>query len=96
MKASRRAYRKFVKENGAEPLLPELDYSPEQLFWISSAQMWCSVQTPEYKIFRMAFGKHSFNEFRVIGPLSNIPDFASDFKCKVGSKMNPIGNCEVW
>ena len=40
------AYKKLVLENGDEPRLPGLDYSPEQLFWLSAAQTWCSVYRP--------------------------------------------------
>jgi len=31
------------KERGEEPKLPGLNYSINQLFWISAAQTWCSV-----------------------------------------------------
>ena len=40
------AYKKFIKENGEEPRLPGLNYSPEQLFWLSLAQTVCSVTRP--------------------------------------------------
>ena len=32
----------WIKTNGVEQLLPGLDYSPRQLFWISAANVWCS------------------------------------------------------
>lgn len=41
-------------------------------------------------------GYHSPGEFRIVGPLSNNPDFANDFNCPVGSKMNPEKKCFVW
>ena len=41
-------------------------------------------------------GAHSPNEFRVIGSLSNNDDFARDFGCKKGTKMNPVKKCVVW
>jgi neprilysin len=34
------AYQNYVKKNGPEPKLPGLDYSSNQLYWISSAQTW--------------------------------------------------------
>ena len=40
------AYMKWVKENGDEPGLPGLNYSPKQLFWLSLAQSSCSVARP--------------------------------------------------
>lgn len=40
------AYKKFVKQNGHEQKLPGLNYTTDQLFWISAAQTWCSVYRP--------------------------------------------------
>lgn len=40
------AYRKYVAQNGAEQKLPGLNYTPNQLFWISAAQWECSVYRP--------------------------------------------------
>ena len=39
---------------------------------------------------------HSPEEFRIVGPFSNRPEFAKDFNCPVGSKMNPRKKCSVW
>jgi neprilysin len=44
------AYKKFVKQNGEEAPLPGLNYTSNQLFWISAAQTWCSVSRPGKKI----------------------------------------------
>lgn len=45
---------------------------------------------------RITTGVHSPGMFRVLGPLSNMRQFAEDFHCPVGSKMNPAKKCEVW
>lgn len=90
------SYQKYVKINGAEKKLPGLNYSTNQLFWISSAQTWCSSFRPEALKKRILTGVHSPTQFRVLGPFSNMKEFAEDFKCSKGSKMNPEKKCEVW
>lgn len=45
---------------------------------------------------RVTTGVHSPSQFRVLGPFSNMKDFAKDFNCPEGSPMNPIKKCEVW
>jgi neprilysin len=90
------AYQRYVKANGVEPRLPGLDYTSNQLFWIAAAQTWCSVYRPESMKMRITTGVHSPGMFRVLGPFSNMNEFAQDFKCPSNSKMNPSKKCEVW
>ncbi|CRK97823.1 CLUMA_CG011199, isoform A, partial [Clunio marinus] len=89
------AYKKYVKDNGAEQKLPGLNYTSNQLFWISAAQTWCSVYRPESMKMRITTGVHSPGMFRVLGPMSNMKEFAMDFHCPMGSPMNPVKKCEV-
>ncbi|XP_035795572.1 neprilysin-2-like isoform X1 [Anopheles albimanus] len=90
------AYRKWAEKNGPEPRLPGLNLSPEQLFWLSAAQTWCSVYRPESMKMRITTGVHSPGKFRVLGPMSNMHEFAKDFNCPAASPMNPDHKCEVW
>uniref|UniRef100_A0ABD2WDE5 Neprilysin-2 n=1 Tax=Trichogramma kaykai TaxID=54128 RepID=A0ABD2WDE5_9HYME len=90
------AYNEYVRQTGAEPRLPGLDFTNQQMFWISAANTWCSVYRPESLKNRITTGQHSPGEFRVIGPLSNREEFAKDFNCPAGSKMNPVHKCSVW
>lgn len=85
-----------MKRNGAEALLPGLNYTQEQLFWISAGQTWCAVTRPEFDRMLITTDVHSPNEFRVLGPLKNSQQFSEDFKCPIGSRMNPVNKCEVW
>ena len=41
---------------------------------------------------------HAVPKFRVIGPLSNLPEFEQAFSCKVGAAMvrAPEQRCTVW
>jgi len=90
------AYKKYVKQNGQEQKLPGLNYTTDQLFWISAAQTWCSVYRPEAMKMRITTGVHSPGMFRVLGPMSNMKEFSNDFQCPEGSPMNPVSKCEVW
>ncbi|KAI1296496.1 Membrane metallo-endopeptidase-like 1 [Halotydeus destructor] len=89
-------YQQYVKENGAEAKLPGLKYSPNQLFWISAANVWCAKLRPQALKLRIQTGVHSPPRFRVIGPMVNLPQFAETFDCPVGSPMNPINKCSLW
>ncbi|XP_031634008.1 neprilysin-2-like isoform X2 [Contarinia nasturtii] len=95
-KESYRAYQKWQKENGHEPKLPGLNYTPQQMFWISAAQSFCSKYRLETLKMKIATDPHSPGPFRVLGPLSNRQEFADDFNCKLGAPMNPVKKCEVW
>ncbi|KAJ8668518.1 hypothetical protein QAD02_010181 [Eretmocerus hayati] len=90
------AYEDWVRRNGPEPLLPGLDYSPQQMFWISAANVWCTKTRTEMLKLDIVTDEHSPGEFRVVGPMSNMPEFAKDFKCPKGSNMNPEKRCSVW
>ncbi|KAL7013333.1 hypothetical protein ACKWTF_015337 [Chironomus riparius] len=89
-------YRKYVLRNGQEQKLPGLKYTPNQLFWISGAQVWCSVYRPETVKQAIETSIHSPGQFRVLGPLRNLKEFSRDFNCPVGSPMNPVHKCEIF
>jgi membrane metallo-endopeptidase-like protein 1 len=91
------AYNVWTKRHGVEPRLPGLqDYTPQQMFWISAANVWCSKYRPETLKNRITTGFHSPGRFRIIGPFSNLEDFSNDFRCPLGSNMNPVKKCQVW
>lgn len=90
------AYQKYVELNGAEPVLPGLDFTANQLFWITSARFLCSVTRPEFERFHSQINSHTPNEYRVVGALSNSREFLHDFNCKQGSAMNPANKCKIW
>lgn len=97
IKLAYRAYRLAVRKSGLkEPTLPDLPFTPEQLFWITSAHTWCSVERLEVKKVLILTDNHALSKFRVQGTLSNSRDFAKDFSCSTQSAMNPPQKCEVW
>jgi putative endopeptidase len=61
--------------------------TPEQRFFISWAQNWRD-NSREARLRRMVRADpHSPSRWRVIGPLSNLPEFAAAFGCRAGDAM---------
>ncbi|RHZ84461.1 hypothetical protein Glove_81g81 [Diversispora epigaea] len=77
-------------------LLPGLNVTREQLFYISFGHSWCSKSRPETAVERVRTDPHSPPVWRVNGVLRNSKHFAETFNCKAGSKMNPIDKCDLW
>ena len=77
------AYRQWVKDHQVEPSMPGLsNYTGEQLFYVSFANIWCSNERVEYIKKIILSDEHSPAKFRVNGVLVNSPDFAKAFNCK--------------
>ncbi|XP_046387959.1 endothelin-converting enzyme homolog isoform X2 [Ischnura elegans] len=96
LKAAYHAYLDWANKNPEEEPLPGLNFTHRQLFFLGFAQVWCSSSTEEDTKFLIENNAHTPPKFRVIGPLSNLPDFSKEFKCPLGSPMNPHDKCEVW
>jgi endothelin-converting enzyme/putative endopeptidase len=97
MKLAYNSFERAEKEHPATP--PQLaGFTPEQSFFIGFAQSWCTNIRPEQSRLFAATDPHSPARFRVIGPLSNLPEFASAFQCKAGDKMvrSDDQRCVVW
>ncbi|KAF8610076.1 zincin [Ceratobasidium sp. AG-I] len=92
------AYRawKSVSNANADFTLPGLNYTQEQLFWISFGRIWATKIKPAYAVQRARTDPHSPGLYRVDGTLSNIPAFAEAFGCKKHTKMNPEKQCTLW
>lgn len=95
VKLAYRAYTKWVADNHREPPLAELELTPNQLFWISFGQMWCSV-SKEPEMRNILRGDHAPPQFRVWGSIMNSAEFSRDFNCSPNSSMDPEEKCEIW
>ena len=73
-----------------------MDLTLDSLHHKFNFQGWCSVKTDEAQKTQILRDTHSPQAFRTIGSLSNNEDFAKDFNCPKGSKMNPEKKCTVW
>ncbi|XP_050321154.1 phosphate-regulating neutral endopeptidase PHEX-like [Bactrocera neohumeralis] len=71
--------------------LPLLEYTPQQLFFIGFAQLWCVDYHDSVEKF-----ESTPEPLRVNGALANLVDFAREFKCDMGNKMHPQRKCELF
>ncbi|XP_053403714.1 membrane metallo-endopeptidase-like 1 isoform X2 [Mercenaria mercenaria] len=99
IKESFKAYREWLKTNRhgkEEQKLPGLNYTPNQLLYLNAAQVWCDETRKEEKLKRIYTDSHSYQMFRVIGPLQNSEEFSIAWNCPAGSYKNPPNKCTVW
>ncbi|XP_058795705.1 neprilysin-1-like isoform X2 [Phymastichus coffea] len=96
LKQAFQAYRKWVRVHGEEPVLPGVNLTHDQLFFLNYAQIWCGTMRPEDALTKIRSSVHSPGFVRVLGPLSNSDDFAKAYNCPKGSPMNPTRKCNVW
>eukprot|EP00731_Ephydatia_muelleri_P014445 Em0008g165a len=95
LETSYRAYRDIVSTT-TSPLLPNVNYTQDQLYFIAFGQVWCSLLTESYIQSSTKLDPHSPGPFRVIGAVQNSAEFANAFKCKAGAPMNPSNKCTLW
>lgn len=62
-------------------------YTPEQRFFLGMAQSWRNKIRDEALRVRLNVDPHSPSLYRVLGPLSNLPEFHEAFGCAAGSRM---------
>ena len=96
---ARIAYRAFQIAQRGKPPLPTIDdWTPEQQFFIAWGQFRGDAVRPEFARTMVQGDPHPIGKFRVIGPLSNLPEFQQAFSCKPDAPMvRPAADrCEVW
>jgi len=71
-------------------------FTPEQRLFLGFAQVWCAKTKPEAARQLALTNPHSLPKFRVIGVVSNMPEFQEAFSCKKGDAMVHENACHVW
>ena len=82
-----------------KPAPPTIDgWTPEQRFFMSYAQAWRRKLRPELIRLIVQTDPHSPAQWRVTGPLVNIPEFAQAFGCRTGDPMviEADKRTEIW
>jgi len=71
-------------------------YTPEQRFFLAYAQVWRSLQNEAYTRQLATIDPHPNDRLRVIGTLSNMPEFQAAFKCAATDAMVRKDRCQIW
>jgi putative endopeptidase len=73
-------------------------FTPEQEFFIAWGQFRGDAIRPETQRMMVQGDPHPIAKFRVIGPLSNLPEFQKAFQCPAGKAMVRAESerCDVW
>jgi endothelin-converting enzyme/putative endopeptidase len=89
-------YQKSREAKGPEPTIG--GFTPDQQFFIAWGQFRGDAIRPETQRLMVQSDSHPTGKYRVIGPLSNMPEFQRTFSCKAGSPMVRLAEkrCEVW
>ncbi|HEX8922432.1 MAG TPA: M13 family metallopeptidase, partial [Pyrinomonadaceae bacterium] len=93
------AYRALQISRRGKPPLPTVNgFTPEQQFFIAWGQFRGDAVRPEFARTMVQGDPHPIGKYRVIGPLSNMPEFQQAFQCRADSPMvRPAAErCEVW
>jgi endothelin-converting enzyme/putative endopeptidase len=93
------AFLAFQKSLQGKPPAPVIDgFTPEQQFFLAWGQWRGDEIRPEAQRLMVQTDPHPIAKYRVIGPLSNLPEFQKAFSCKATDAMvRPAAKrCQVW
>jgi predicted metalloendopeptidase len=93
---SRLAYMALHELIGDKDPGPVDGFTTDQRFFLGYAQVWCQNVTPQESGVRVKTDPHSPGRYRVIGVISNSPEFQKAFSCKPGDNMVRQNACRVW
>jgi putative endopeptidase len=81
------SYDAYLRSLEGKPRTSIDGYTPEQRFFIGFGQVWRGHARPEFLRQQVVTDPHSPAKFRVLGPLSNMPQFYNAFGVKKGDGM---------
>ena len=94
----RLAFLAFQKSSERHQVPLRVGLTPEQQFFIAFGQLRGDAVRLEAEREMLSTDPHPVPKFRVIGPLSNLPEFQRTFACQTGAAMvrPPEKRCAVW
>ena len=92
------AYKAFEKWQAHHPRRVIDGFTPEQRFFLGWAHVWASSERPAYIRLLAENDVHGYDKFRVNQTLSDMPQFAQAFFCKLNQPMvRPKSQeCQIW
>lgn len=92
------AYDAYQRSLKGKPAIKIDGFTPEQRFFIGFGQVWKSHARPEFLRQQVVTDPHSPAKFRVLGPLSNMPEFYQAFGVKKGNNMwrEETNRVKIW
>jgi putative endopeptidase len=90
------AYLAWKDATKNQTLRPIEGFPPDQRFFIGVAQWACGDERDANKRANAITDPHSPDQYRINGVVSNMPEFAEAFSCKLGQPMVREKACRVW
>lgn len=90
------AFLAWKKDTEGQKLQSLDGLTPEQRFFVSYGQSWCTNERDENKRLRATVDPHSPDKYRANGVVSNMPEFREAFHCHAGQPMVRENSCKVW
>jgi putative endopeptidase len=92
------AYKAFEKSQAGKPRRIIDGFTPEQRFFLGYAQWFTRSFRDEEARSRITTDPHPNDLYRINGTVSNLPEFAKAFFCKMNDPMvRPAANqCKIW
>jgi putative endopeptidase len=92
------SYDAYMRSLEGKPKTTIDGYTPEQRFFIGFGQVWRGHARPEFLRQQVVTDPHSPAKFRVLGPLSNMPQFYNAFGVKKGDGMwrDENNRAKIW
>ena len=93
------AYRAYMRSREGKGPEPTVDgFTPEQQFFLAEAQWRGALVRPEAARTAVSTDPHPPGKYRVLGPLSNMPEFEKAFHCAAGDAMvrSETERCALW
>jgi endothelin-converting enzyme/putative endopeptidase len=92
------AYLAFEKSLEGKPRTTIDGFTQEQQFFIAWGQFRGDAMRIEWQRLMVQSDPHPVSKYRVMGPLSNLPEFQQAWSCKAGAAMvrPDAERCEVW